>query len=230
MAKRPFTRQQFLQAGQKLLEANGYSQLTTRRHRTAIFIEGATPDGEPFMARFRSTMDRGLLATATSNDPSAPLNLEGEGLTDVLLVTTMLVREKSPLEGFLIPLDEAVSALQENHTRWLATKPRHVNPDGSKTRWIALDSDRLTSAEYAYQLTSHKLFGEISADDPILRSEEVTTSKGPNEKGEEALKASDNANIATAPLPVLRDAFKQAIAREHGVRPEQVNLKIEILA
>lgn len=230
MAKRPFTRDQFLQAGIKLLEASGYGQLNSRRHRTAIFVEGMAPDGkQPFVARFRTTMDRGLLANAKSNEPSAPLNLEGEGLTHVLLMTTKVLREKSPLEGYLIPLDEAVSALQENHSRWLATNPKHMNPDGSQTRWISLDSDRLSSTEFASRLTIHRLEGEIPADDPILRTEEEDTPKNPNKKGEEAPKTSGNANISAAPLSILRDAFKQAVAREHGVEPDQVNLKIEIL-
>jgi hypothetical protein len=169
--KRPFSRHQFVKAGLKLLEGNGYRELRIKKKRSAVFIGGLTPTHEPFMARFRSTMDRGLLATAESNDPDASTKIEGEGLTHVLLVTTSVLREKSPLEGYMIPMEVAVNALKENHRRWLATNPNHSSPLGSVTRWIALEPDRLSTAKYSERLTKHRLAGEVSDDDPLLSFE-----------------------------------------------------------
>jgi hypothetical protein len=174
-------------------------------------------------------MDRGLLATADNNDASASLKIEGDGLTHLLLVTTTVLREKSPLEGYMIPMGEAVTALKENHRRWLATNPRHSNPEGSLTRWIALEADRLSPAGFAERLTKHRLQSEVSEDDPILYMQRNDRSRKQTTESGESPPISGNGDLASAPLPVLRDAFKQAVAREHGVQLKQVNLKIEIL-
>lgn len=230
MPKRPFTRDQFLTAGLQLLRQNGYKNLETKRQRAAIFVSGTKPEGDSFVARFRSTMDRGLLATAESNDPDASPKIEGEGLTHLLLLTTSQMRTRSPLEAYLIPMDVAVNALKENHRRWLSTNPRHSNPEGSVTRWIALEPDRLTPEEFSSQFIRCKLEGHVPEGDPSLLDQAPNAKQERKDEPQPHVAQGQQQLLEQASIGELRDAFKKAVAREHGVQEDKVILKIEIIS